>query len=126
MKMAISHNLIQTILNANSTHKDFIASEILRRKPRVLGIYRLVIKASSDNWRASSIQGIMERIKVKGIEVIIYEPIFSKDNFFHSKVITDFDQFKSQADLIISNRMSPGLNDVASKVHTRDLFSSDS
>lgn len=123
---AVPQNLIQAIVSANSTRKDFVASEILKRKPKVVGIYRLVMKAGSDNWRASSIQGIMKRIKAKGIEVIIYEPMLTESNFFNSKVITDFDQFKNQADLIISNRMSPELNDVASKIYTRDLFGSDS
>ena len=122
----VPQNLIQAIVSANSTRKDFIASEILKKKPKIVGIYRLVMKAGSDNWRASSIQGIMKRIKAKGIEVIIYEPIFSEDNFFNSKVIPDFEEFKSKADLIISNRMSPELDDVSNKVYTRDLFGSDS
>ena len=123
---AVPQNLIQAIVSANSTRKDFVASEILKKKPKVVGIYRLVMKVGSDNWRASSIQGIMKRIKSKGIEVIIYEPMLSEDNFFNSKVVADFEQFKSQADLIISNRLSPELNDISSKVYTRDLFGSDS
>jgi UDPglucose 6-dehydrogenase len=123
---AVPQNLIQAIVSANSTRKDFVASEILKKSPKVVGIYRLVMKAGSDNWRASSIQGIMKRIKAKGIEVIIYEPMFFENTFFNSKVITNFDEFKSKSDLIISNRMNPELNDVASKVYTRDLFGSDS
>ncbi len=123
---AVPQNLIKAIVSANSTRKDFVASEILNMKPKVVGVYRLVMKAGSDNWRASSIQGIMKRIKAKGIDVIIYEPMFSESYFFNSKVIKDLEQFKDQADLIISNRMSPQLSDVASKVYTRDLFGSDS
>jgi UDPglucose 6-dehydrogenase len=122
---AVPQNLIQAIVSSNSTRKDFVASEILKKKPRVVGIYRLVMKADSDNWRASSIQGIMKRIKAKGVEVIVYEPMFLEDNFFNSRVVTDFDIFKSQADLIISNRMSSELNDVSDKVYTRDLFGGD-
>ncbi len=123
---AVPQNLIQAIVSSNSTRKDFIASEILKKNPKVVGIYRLVMKAGSDNWRASSIQGIMKRIKSKGIEVIIYEPMFKESSFFNSIVVSDFKKFKQEADLIISNRMSPELNDVANKVYTRDLFGSDS
>jgi UDPglucose 6-dehydrogenase len=123
---AVPQNLIQAIVSSNSTRKDFIASQILKKNPKIVGIYRLVMKAGSDNWRASSIQGIMKRIKAKGIEVIIYEPMFSEDSFFNSKVIADFERFKSQSDLIISNRMSPELDDVSRKVYTRDLFGVDS
>ncbi|BEI40387.1 nucleotide sugar dehydrogenase [Polynucleobacter sp. HIN9] len=123
---AVPQNLIQAIVSSNSTRKDFIANEILKREPKTVGIYRLVMKAGSDNWRASSIQGIMKRIKAKGINVIIYEPMFSDDSFFNSKVIKNFEQFKDQSDLIISNRMSSELEDVCSKVYTRDLFGSDS
>jgi UDPglucose 6-dehydrogenase len=122
----VPQNLIQAIVSSNSTRKDFIASEILKKNPKVVGIYRLVMKAGSDNWRASSIQGIMKRIKSKGIEVIIYEPMFNESSFFNSIVVSDFKKFKQEADLIISNRMSPELNDVANKVYTRDLFGSDS
>jgi len=123
---AVPQNLIQAIVSSNSTRKDFIANEILKKKPKTVGIYRLVMKAGSDNWRASSIQGIMKRIKAKGINVIIYEPMFSDDSFFNSKVIKNFEQFKDQSDLIISNRMSSELEDMSSKVYTRDLFGSDS
>jgi len=122
----VPQNLIQAIVSSNTTRKDFIASEILKKNPKVVGIYRLVMKAGSDNWRASSIQGIMKRIKSKGIEVIIYEPMFNESSFFNSIVVSDFKKFKQEADLIISNRMSPELNDVANKVYTRDLFGSDS
>jgi UDPglucose 6-dehydrogenase len=123
---AVPQNLIQAIVSSNSTRKDFMASEILNRKPKVVGIYRLVMKAGSDNWRASSIQGIMKRIKAKGVEVIIYEPMFPEGHFFNSKVITDLEQFKVKADLIISNRMSSELSDVSEKIYTRDLFGGDS
>lgn len=123
---AVPQNLIQAIVSSNSTRKDFIANEILKKEPKTVGIYRLVMKAGSDNWRASSIQGIMKRIKAKGINVIIYEPMFPDDSFFNSKVIKNFEQFKDQSDLIISNRMSSELEDVCSKVYTRDLFGSDS
>jgi UDPglucose 6-dehydrogenase len=122
---AVPQNLIQAIVSSNSTRKDFVASEILKRNPKVVGIYRLVMKAGSDNWRASSIQGIMKRIKAKGIEVILYEPMFSDHEFFNSKVISDLADFKDRADLIISNRMSAELEDVAHKVYTRDLFGGD-
>jgi UDPglucose 6-dehydrogenase len=123
---AVPQNLIQAIVSSNSTRKDFIASEILKKKPKIVGIYRLAMKAGSDNWRASSIQGIMKRIKAKGVEIIIYEPMFSEDSFFNSKVTTDFESFKSQVNLIVTNRMSPELDDVSYKVYTRDLFGIDS
>ncbi len=123
---AVPQNLIQAIVSSNSTRKDFIASEILKRKPKVVGIYRLVMKAGSDNWRASSVQGVMKRIKAMGVEVIIYEPMLTEDNFFNSKVIVDFNQFVNKADLIISNRMNLELDHVSSKVYTRDLFGRDS
>lgn len=123
---AVPQNLIQAIVSSNSTRKDFVACEILKRNPKVVGIYRLVMKAGSDNWRASSIQGIMKRIKAKGIEVILYEPRFSDHEFFNSKVISDLADFKDRADLIIANRMCAELDDVAYKVYTRDLFGGDS
>lgn len=121
----VPQNLIHAIVEANSTRKDFIADEIIRRKPKVVGIYRLIMKAGSDNFRASSIQGIMKRIKAKGIEVIIYEPALHESEFFHSLVAKDLDAFKKAADIIISNRMDKVLEDVSDKVYTRDLFGGD-
>ena len=121
----IPNNLISAIVEANSTRKDFIADSIIRLNPRVVGIYRLLMKSGSDNFQASSIQGIMKRIKAKGIEVIVYEPALKKTEFFHSKVITDLVQFKQQADIIAANRMTDDLRDVEAKVYTRDLFGGD-
>lgn len=121
----VPQNLIQAIVNSNSTRKDFIAQDILKCNPEVVGIYRLIMKAGSDNLRASSIQGIMKRLKAKGVEVIVYEPILAQENFFNSKVFDDLNAFKKCADLIVSNRLVDELNDVADKVYTRDLFGGD-
>lgn len=115
-------NIIKAIVDANTTRKDFIAASILRLGPRVVGVYRLIMKAGSDNFRESSIQGIMKRIKAKGIEVIVYEPELAGDRFFHSKIYRNLDEFKSRADVIVTNRRCPDLADVAQKVYTRDLF----
>jgi UDPglucose 6-dehydrogenase len=121
----VPQNLIHAIVEANTTRKDFIADEILKRKPKVVGIYRLIMKTGSDNFRASSVQGIMKRIKAKGITVIVYEPTFIGDEFYNSKVFKDFQAFKLQADVIVANRNTDSLADVAEKVYTRDLFGRD-
>ncbi len=121
----VPQNLIRAIVEANTTRKDFIADEIFKRKPKVVGIYRLIMKAGSDNFRASSIQGIMKRIKAKGIEVIVYEPALKESEFYKSRVVNDIEAFKREADIIIANRKAEALFDVASKVYTRDLFGSD-
>ena len=121
----VPSNLIQAIVDSNRTRKDFIADSILARNPAVVGIYRLVMKSGSDNFRASAIQGVMKRLKAKGIEVIIYEPTLKESEFFKSKVITNLDDFKQQADVIITNRRSKDLRDVEDKVYTRDIFGGD-
>jgi UDPglucose 6-dehydrogenase len=121
----VPQNLIQAIVDANRTRKDFLSEQILARKPSVVGIYRLVMKEGSDNWRQSAIQDIMKRLKEKGVEIIIYEPSFSEDTFFNSVVFQDLKAFKVKADLIISNRLHLDLADVRDRIFTRDLFGKD-
>ncbi|WP_368198760.1 nucleotide sugar dehydrogenase [Aeromonas sp. R7-4] len=121
----VPNNLIRAIVDSNTTRKDFIADSVIRKKPKCVGIYRLVMKAGSDNFRASAIQGVMKRIKAKGIEVVIYEPTLAEKEFFHSKVITDLSEFKASCDVILTNRMVAELSDVIDKIYTRDLFGSD-
>lgn len=118
----VPNSLISAIVDANVTRKDHIADSILKRNPKIVGIYRLVMKSGSDNYRASSIQGIMKRIKAKGIQVIVYEPAVTEEEFFHSKVYTDVDEFKSISDVVVTNRMDDNLLDIIEKVYTRDLF----
>jgi UDPglucose 6-dehydrogenase len=121
----VPQTLIGAIVEANSTRKDFIATDILRRQPKVVGVYRLVMKAGSDNYRASSVQGIMKRLKAKGVQVVVYEPMISEDLFFNSPVLRDLARFKREADVIVANRHTPELDDVREKVYTRDLFGKD-
>jgi UDPglucose 6-dehydrogenase len=121
----VPQTLISAIVDANRTRKDFIAEDILRRKPKVVGIHRLIMKSGSDNFRASSVQGIMKRLKSKGVEVVLYEPELDEELFFHSKVIRDLDEFKGLADVIVANRLVDELEDVRDRVYTRDLFGSD-
>lgn len=121
----VPQTLIRAIVEANSTRKDFIASDILQRRPQVVGIYRLVMKAGSDNLRASSIQGVMKRLKAKGVEVVVYEPMLTEDRFYNSRVLSDLAEFKRMSDVIVANRRSAELDDVADKIYTRDLFGGD-
>ena len=121
----VPQNLIHAIVESNTTRKDFVAFEIVRRNPKVVGVYRLVMKAGSDNFRASSIQGVMKRIKAKGIEVIIYEPALEQDEFYRSRVVRDLETFKREADIILANRLTDDIRDVEAKVYTRDLFGGD-
>ncbi len=121
----VPNNMISAIVDSNTTRKDFIADAIVKKNPKVVGIYRLIMKTGSDNFRASAIQGIMKRIKAKGIEVILFEPELADDEFFHSRVIKDLEKFKEMADVIVANRMTDVLDDVVAKVYTRDLFGSD-
>lgn len=121
----VPQNLISAVVDANRTRKDFIAEDILRREPKTVGIYRLVMKSGSDNFRSSSIQGIMKRIKAKGIEVIVYEPNIESDNFYNSPVVNNLDEFKKRSDVIVANRPTAELEDVCKKVYTRDLFDRD-
>lgn len=122
----VPQNLMQAIVDSNRTRKDFVAEDILRRRPRVVGVHRLIMKAGSDNFRASSIQGIMKRLKGKGVEVIVYEPVMQEETFFGSRVVRDLEEFKAACDVIVANRLTPALTDVADKVYTRDLFGTDS
>ena len=122
----VPQNLIQAIVSSNTTRKDFVASEVIKRGPRIVGIHRLAMKAGSDNFRASSILGVMKRVKAKGIEVIVYEPLIDEERLFNSRVIRDLDAFKAEADVIIANRVTDDLADVADKVYSRDLFGADS
>ena len=120
--MDVPQNLISAIVEANRTRKDFIADKIIAKRPNIVGVYRLTMKANSDNFRFSSVQGVMKRIKAKGIEVVVYEPALKDERFFNSRVIRDLEEFKSVSDIIIANRYSEELEDVKHKVYTRDLF----
>lgn len=121
----VPNNLIKAIVDANTTRKDFIADSIIQRNPKVVGIYRLVMKSGSDNFRASAIQGVMKRIKAKGIEVVVYEPVLEEDTFFRSSVIKDLDEFKEKSDVVLANRLTDDIKDIRHKVYTRDLFGQD-
>ena len=121
----VPQNIIRAVVDANRTRKDFLSDQILMKGPRVVGIYRLVMKAGSDNFRQSSVQGIMKRLKAKGIEVIVYEPVLNEPHFFHSRVVRDIEAFKAEADLIVANRITDEIQDVADKVFTRDLYGAD-
>ncbi|MFQ7303130.1 MAG: UDP binding domain-containing protein, partial [Beduini sp.] len=121
----VPQNLIEAIVNSNATRKEHIAQMIINRNPNVVGVYRLTMKANSDNFRASAIQGVMKRIKAKGIEVVIYEPTLKEDKFFNSKVIDNLEEFKSICDVIIANRVTSDLENIIDKIYTRDLFKRD-
>ena len=121
----VPNNIIGAIVDANSTRKDFIADSIIKREPNVVGIYRLVMKQGSDNFRSSAIQGVIKRIRAEGIQVVIYEPYLKEETFFNSKVILNLEDFKSISDIIITNRMSTDLDDVIEKIYTRDIFGND-
>ena len=121
----VPQNLINAIVDSNTTRKDFVAASIVKRNPRIVGIHRLVMKSGSDNFRSSSIQGIMKRIKAKGIEVIVYEPVLKEAEFFHSRVVNDLAQFKKESDIIVANRITDDIRDVADKIYSRDLFGKD-
>ena len=122
----VPSNMIRAIVDANTTRKDFIADSIIAKNPKIVGVYRLIMKSGSDNFRSSAISGVMKRIKAKGIEVVVYEPVLQEDEFFNSKVIKDLEEFKSLSDVIVANRLSDNLKDVENKVYTRDIFNSDS
>jgi UDPglucose 6-dehydrogenase len=121
----VPQTLINAIVASNTTRKDFVAESIVKLNPKTVGIYRLIMKSGSDNFRSSSIQGIMKRIKAKGIQVIIYEPVFKESNFFHSRVVNDLEQFKSESNIIVANRITDEIKDVADKIYSRDLFGKD-
>jgi UDPglucose 6-dehydrogenase len=121
----VPNNMIQAIVDANRTRKDFIADSIVSRKPKIVGIYRLIMKSGSDNFRASAIQGIMKRIKAKGIEVVVYEPVLKEEDFFNSRVVNDLEEFKKISDVIVANRVTDDIEDVLDKVYSRDLFNAD-
>jgi UDPglucose 6-dehydrogenase len=121
----VPQNIMNAIVDSNTTRKDFVAASILKSNPKTVGIYRLIMKAGSDNFRDSSVQGIMKRIKAKGVEVIVYEPVLQEAEFFHSRVVNDLEQFKREADVIVANRIADDIKDVADKVYSRDLFGKD-
>jgi UDPglucose 6-dehydrogenase len=121
----VPQNLIRAIVESNTTRKDFIANEILRRNPKVVGVYRLIMKAGSDNFRASSILGIMKRLKTKGVDVIVYEPVINESDFCRSRIVNVLDAFKRESDVIVANRLTDQISDVSHKVYTRDLFGQD-
>ena len=122
----VPSNLINAIVESNTTRKDFIADKIIEKQPKIVGVYRLIMKSGSDNFRASSIQGIMKRVKAKGIEVVVFEPELKEDDFFKSRVIRDLNEFKAMSDIIVANRLSDDITDVQDKVVTSDLFGRDS